>query len=215
MVKNLLAMPERPQFDPWVREIPWRRERQPAPVFLPGESHGQRSLVGYSLWGRKELYKTECLSLTHTHTHTRTHAHTQSCPIYPIFWLPLRSDRVVLSFQVERDLTPSDSHVSLPDRSGDLEGVFIKGHMDRARVDKGNSFTPRTDPGDLRPLEDMVACLHAGTVAECPCSCRGRQIKLDTDRPFARSKACPHHVMELCETEVILQFLAVQPLSRV
>ena len=132
-----------------------------------------------------------------------------------MFWLPLRSDRVVLSFQVERDLTPSDSHVSLPDRSGDLEGVFIKGHMDRARVDRGNSFTPRTDPGDLRPLEDVVACLHVGTVAECPCSCRGRQIKLDTDRPFARSKACPHHVMELCETEVILQFLAVQPLSRV
>ena len=123
------------------------------------------------------------LSLTHTHTHTHTHArtHTHSCPIYPMFWLPLRSDRVVLSFQVERDLTPSDSHVSLPDCSGDLEGVFIKGHMDRARVDRGNSFTPRTDPGDLRPLEDVVACLHVGTVAECPCSCRGRQIKLDTD----------------------------------
>ena len=31
---------------PWVRKIPWRREWQPAPVFLPGESHGQRSLVG-------------------------------------------------------------------------------------------------------------------------------------------------------------------------
>ena len=37
------------RFDPWVRKIPWRRERQPTPVFLPGESHGQRSLVGYSL----------------------------------------------------------------------------------------------------------------------------------------------------------------------
>ena len=34
----------------WVRKIPWRRKWQPTPVFLPGESHGQRSLVGYSPW---------------------------------------------------------------------------------------------------------------------------------------------------------------------
>ena len=33
-------------FDPWVTEIPWRREWQPTPVFLPGESHGQKSLAG-------------------------------------------------------------------------------------------------------------------------------------------------------------------------
>ena len=36
-------------FDPSVKKIPWRRAGQPTPVFLPGESHGQRSLVGYSL----------------------------------------------------------------------------------------------------------------------------------------------------------------------
>jgi len=35
-------------FDPWVRKIPWRRKWQPTPVFSPGKSHGQRSLVGYS-----------------------------------------------------------------------------------------------------------------------------------------------------------------------
>ena len=35
-------------FDPWVRKIPWRRAWQPTPVFLPGEFHGLRSLVGYS-----------------------------------------------------------------------------------------------------------------------------------------------------------------------
>jgi len=35
-------------FDPWVGEIPWRREWQPTPIFLPGKSHGQGSLVGYS-----------------------------------------------------------------------------------------------------------------------------------------------------------------------
>ena len=38
-------------FDPWVGKIPWRRKWQPTPVFLPGESHGWRSLVGYSPWG--------------------------------------------------------------------------------------------------------------------------------------------------------------------
>ena len=39
---------KRHRFDPWVREISWRRAWQPIPVFLPGEFHGQRNLVGYS-----------------------------------------------------------------------------------------------------------------------------------------------------------------------
>ena len=41
-------------FHPWVGKIPWRRAWQPTAVFLPGESHGQRSLAGCSPWGRKE-----------------------------------------------------------------------------------------------------------------------------------------------------------------
>ena len=44
--KDLPAMQE--TRDPWVRKIPWRREWLPTPVFLPGESHGQRSLEGHS-----------------------------------------------------------------------------------------------------------------------------------------------------------------------
>ena len=44
----------RPGFSPWVGKIPWRKAWQPTPVFLPGESHGQRSLTGYSPWGHKE-----------------------------------------------------------------------------------------------------------------------------------------------------------------
>ena len=39
---------KRRRFDPWVRKIPWRRARQPTPASLPGESHGQRNLAGYS-----------------------------------------------------------------------------------------------------------------------------------------------------------------------
>ena len=46
-------------FDPCVRKIPQWREWLPTPVFLPRESHGQRSLVGYSPWGHKELDTTE------------------------------------------------------------------------------------------------------------------------------------------------------------
>ena len=39
---------KRLRFDPWVRKIPWRRVRQPTPLFLPRESHRQRNLVGFS-----------------------------------------------------------------------------------------------------------------------------------------------------------------------
>ena len=46
-------------FDPWVGKIPWRRKWQPAPVFLPGEFHGQRSLAGCSPWGCTESDTTE------------------------------------------------------------------------------------------------------------------------------------------------------------
>ena len=51
-------------FDPWVGKIPRRRALQPIPVFLLGESHGQRSLAGYSLWGCSESDGTERLSIS-------------------------------------------------------------------------------------------------------------------------------------------------------
>ena len=53
IIKNLPVM-GRPGFDPWVGKIPWRRERLPAPVFWPGEFHGQTSP-----WGHKESDRTE------------------------------------------------------------------------------------------------------------------------------------------------------------
>ena len=51
----------------WVRSV-WRRKWQPTPVLLPGESLGQRSLVGYTVHGVAASNTTE--RLTHTHTHT-------------------------------------------------------------------------------------------------------------------------------------------------
>ena len=53
-------------FSPWIGKIPWRRVWQPSPAFLPGESHGQRSLGGYSPWGRKESDTTERLHFTNS-----------------------------------------------------------------------------------------------------------------------------------------------------
>ena len=63
MVKRLPTMQET-QVDPWVGKILWRRKWQPTLVFLPGKSHGQRSPVGYSPWGCKELDTTERLHFT-------------------------------------------------------------------------------------------------------------------------------------------------------
>ena len=56
---------KRRRFDPGVGKIPWRRAWKPPPVFLPGESHEQRSLARYSPWGCKQLDMTE--ETQHTH----------------------------------------------------------------------------------------------------------------------------------------------------
>ena len=67
MVYNLPA-----RWETWVpslgQEDPLGREWQCTPVFLPGESHGPTSLVGYSPWGHKELDTTELLTLSHRST---------------------------------------------------------------------------------------------------------------------------------------------------
>ena len=57
---------QRQEPDPWVEKIPWRRTQQPTPVFLHGESHGQRSLAGYSPQGHTESeseVSQSCLTL--------------------------------------------------------------------------------------------------------------------------------------------------------
>ena len=66
-VKNLPAVQET-GFNPWVRKSLWRRVWQPTLVFLPGESHGQRSLASYSPQGLKELDTTEATLHAHAGT---------------------------------------------------------------------------------------------------------------------------------------------------
>ncbi|CAI9180043.1 unnamed protein product [Rangifer tarandus platyrhynchus] len=69
------------RFDSWVRKIPWRRKWQPTPVFLPGESHGPRSLVGYSPWGRRESDTTE-----HAHRRPRKVAALSRIQTFNLFF---------------------------------------------------------------------------------------------------------------------------------
>ena len=64
------------QFSPRVGKISWRRARQPTPVFLPRESHGQRSLAGYIPWGCKESDTTE-------------HARMCECSVWTLYSTPL------------------------------------------------------------------------------------------------------------------------------
>ena len=61
---------KRCRYDPWVRKIPWRREWLPISVFLPRESHGQRSLPGYSPQVHKESDTTEAIQYAHMLPHT-------------------------------------------------------------------------------------------------------------------------------------------------
>ena len=65
--KSICLQCGRPRFDPWIGKIPWRREWQPPPVFSPGESHAQRSLVGHSPWGVRHDGLT--FSLSHCWPH--------------------------------------------------------------------------------------------------------------------------------------------------
>ena len=55
MVQRICLQCRRCGFNPWVEKIPWRGKWQPIPVYLPGESHGQRSLAGYSPWDHKRV----------------------------------------------------------------------------------------------------------------------------------------------------------------
>ena len=88
----------RREFNSWVRKIPWRRKWQPTPGFLPGESHGQRSLVGYSPWGHKRVghkWVTKHAVCTYTYFHTYAHTYMPPPSRHPLFsdfpCLPLHS----------------------------------------------------------------------------------------------------------------------------
>jgi len=96
----------RPGLNPWVGKIPWRRAWQPIPAFMPGEPHGQRSLVGYSPWGRKDLDMTEWLS-TAQHTISLYEETTFSWSIHLLMDISVAStlDYCLLQTQVWKSLS--------------------------------------------------------------------------------------------------------------
>ena len=75
----------------WVRKLPWRRAWQPTPVFLPGESRGQRSLAGYSPWGPKESDTTEASSHAHTSHYSFSSVFQDSFSVGVQWWLITRA----------------------------------------------------------------------------------------------------------------------------
>ena len=94
VVKNLPANTgdhERHRFDPWVGKTFWSRKWQPTPVFLPGESHGERGLAGYSPWVCKELDMIEVTFHTltsnfHRPEETKRNHDKMKCAVLDGFW---------------------------------------------------------------------------------------------------------------------------------
>ena len=79
----------RPGFDPWVGKIPWRRKWQPTPIFLPGESQGQRSLGGYSLWVARVRHDwvTKHTAHTYIHIHIRSDQSLSRVRLFATLWI--------------------------------------------------------------------------------------------------------------------------------
>ena len=101
VVKNLLANAgnKRHRFDSGVRKLSWRRAWQPTPVFFPGESHGQRSLAGYSPWGHKESDTTEVTS--HARTLGLSYLFFQGASIFLISWFQSLSIMILESKKIK------------------------------------------------------------------------------------------------------------------
>ena len=133
----------RQRFSPWVRKIPWRRKWQPTPVFLPGKSHGQRSLVGHGPQGHKESDTTELLSVrAHTHTPLGRGPHGT----LTVQWKPVAQDGVGVGWRWEGDKKPKLAALGYR-RSRNYSG-------------KSSSFLVLVQPLSTfpSPLSSMVSC---------------------------------------------------------
>ena len=103
VVKNLSANAgdgREPRFSPWVGKVPWRRKWQPTPVFLPGESHGQRRLDGWIDWACLHVINdVDHLFMLLTITHLPlVMCQYKSCPFFSLSCLAARALRVIYIF---------------------------------------------------------------------------------------------------------------------
>ena len=94
VVKNHLPS-RRCRFHPWVGKIPWRRKWQPTPVFLPGKSHGQTSLAGYSPEGCKRVRHILATKTTVYIYQSQSPSSSLLCPPLPCFCSCLQIDSCV------------------------------------------------------------------------------------------------------------------------
>ena len=115
-------------FDLWVRKIPCKRKWQPTSVFLPGESHGQRSLAGYSPWGHKQSDRTEMTE------------HTQKQMSYQI----MKRNREILNtcYQVKKSVWKAFiiydcNSMAFGKRQGDGDNKEIRGLVRREGKSSG------------------------------------------------------------------------------
>ena len=90
------AWETRHKFSSWLKNILWKRAWQPTPVFLSGESHGQRCMACYSPQGCKELDKTEVIQHTNKHHYS---------PVYSSWYIPrhIENQKIVLDWEVMGD----------------------------------------------------------------------------------------------------------------
>ena len=93
-------------FNPWVRKIPWRRWWQPIPVVLPGKSHGQRSLAGYSPWGRKGSDVTEQLNIAQHNSRSRK-IKSSGCFSRQWYFFPHDTGNIFSLKQAQGNCTPA------------------------------------------------------------------------------------------------------------
>ena len=131
----------RPGFDAWVGKIPWRSGWQPIPVFLPGESHGLRSLTGYSPWGHKESDMTEQLTLS-------LHFLSLSLPIALYFSLRKCIYQVDLWWLIGISLFPPDSEC-FESSNGYIPVSHALKNGHRTLVGAEQLFCPRTEGATL------------------------------------------------------------------
>ena len=87
-------------FNPWVGKLLWRRKWQLTPVFLPGESHRQRSLVGYSAWGCRVGHDWSDLACTYTCIRHQTTYIISICSFIPLWFSMLLSVFIVCKFSL-------------------------------------------------------------------------------------------------------------------
>ena len=146
------------RLSPWVGKVSWRREWQPTPVFLPGKSHGQRSLVGYTPWSFEEWNMTEW-----PNTNMRTRPHTCECLCTWLRW----------GWGIKANVSSLDAVVPIlglcqGDRRGELEGrifwislyYFLQCQMNQQLFQNEEFLKTSTSMVQRRRCDNAQNCRH-------------------------------------------------------